>query len=52
MSSYDKLPLVQNAFSILAENLNEDDMIPIVTYAGSSEIVLAGRKRQRKGQNS
>lgn len=48
MSSYDKLPLVQNAFSILAENLNEDDRISIVTYAGSSEIVLAGEKGSEK----
>ena len=42
MSSYDKLPLVQSAFSMLAENLTEYDRISIVTYAGSSDIRIAG----------
>ena len=42
MSSYDKLPLVQTAFSMLAENLTENDRISIVTYANSSSTVIAG----------
>ena len=42
MSAYNKLPLVQTAFSMLAEKLTGNDRISIVTYAGSSEIVLAG----------
>lgn len=42
MSSYDKLPLVQNAFSMLAENLNEYDRISIVTYASSSSTLIKG----------
>ncbi|MDE7105068.1 MAG: VWA domain-containing protein [Ruminococcus sp.] len=42
MSSYDKLPLVQSAFSMLAENLTEYDRISIVTYAGSSDTRIAG----------
>lgn len=42
MSSYDKLPLVQTAFSMLAENLTENDRISIVTYANSSTTVIAG----------
>ena len=44
MNSYNKLPLVQSAFSMLAENLTEYDRISIVTYAGSSETVLSGCK--------
>jgi Ca-activated chloride channel family protein len=42
MASYNKLPLVQQAFSMLAENLTENDRISIVTYAGSSKTVLSG----------
>lgn len=40
MDSYDKLPLLKTAFSLLVETLDEDDRVSIVTYAGSSEIVL------------
>ena len=42
MDSYNKLPLVQTAFSMLTDTLTENDRISIVTYAGSSETVLAG----------
>lgn len=42
MADYNKLPLVQTAFSMLSENLTEKDRISIVTYAGSSETVIAG----------
>lgn len=42
MTSYDKLPLVQEAFRMLAENLSENDRISIVTYAGSDQVVLRG----------
>ncbi len=48
MSSYDKLPLVQSAFSMLSENLGEDDRISIVTYAGSSCTLLAGECGKNK----
>lgn len=43
-SMYDsnKLPLVQTAFTRLAENLNENDRISIVTYAGSDQVLLEG----------
>ncbi len=43
-SMYDenKLPLVQKSFSMLVENLNENDRISIVTYAGSDDVVLKG----------
>ena len=42
MNSYDKLPLVQSAFTLLAENLNPDDRISIVTYAGEDSVALEG----------
>lgn len=42
MASYDKLPLLQQAFGLLTETLNENDRISIVTYAGSSAVVLDG----------
>lgn len=43
-SMYDenKLPLVQQSFAMLAENLGEDDRVSIVTYAGSDTVVLLG----------
>ena len=50
MSSYDKLPLVQSAFSMLAEKLNKNDRISIVTYAGSSQTVLTGAKGTDKDE--
>lgn len=40
MDSYDKLPLLKTAFSLLAETLDEDDRVSIVTYAGSSSVAL------------
>ncbi len=42
MYSPDKLPLVQDAFAMLTENLNENDRISIVTYAGAESVVLHG----------
>ena len=50
MSSYDKLPLVQSAFSMLAEQLTDKDRISIVTYAGSSQTVLQGAKGSEKDE--
>ena len=40
MDSYDKLPLLKTAFSLLVETLTEKDRVSIVTYAGSSAVVL------------
>jgi len=40
MDSYDKLPLLKEAFALLVETLDEDDRVSIVTYAGSSAVVL------------
>ena len=42
MYSADKLPLVQQSFSMLVENLNPEDRVSIVTYAGSDKVVLKG----------
>ena len=42
MFSDDKLPLVQQAFMMLAENLNPEDRVSIVTYAGSQRVALDG----------
>lgn len=42
MKSEDKLPLLQEAFGMLAENLTEKDRVSIVTYAGEDTIVLDG----------
>ena len=48
MASYDKLPLVQSAFSMLAEKLTENDRISIVTYAGSTDTRIAGASGKDK----
>ncbi|MDR1642323.1 MAG: VWA domain-containing protein [Clostridiales bacterium] len=40
MDSYDKLPLLKSSFKLLVDNLTENDMVSIVTYAGSSKVVL------------
>ena len=42
MYSDDKLPLVQQAFMMLAENLNPDDRVSIVTYASGDSVALSG----------
>ena len=42
MYGEDRLGLVQQSFMMLAENLNEDDRVSIVTYAGSDTIALEG----------
>lgn len=42
MGDHDKLPLLQEAFGILAENLTDKDRISIVTYASEDRIVLEG----------
>lgn len=50
MSDYDKLPLVQSAFSMLAEKLGENDRISIVTYAGDTSTRLKGASGKDKGK--
>lgn len=40
MNSSDKLPLLKSAFGLLVDTLTEDDVVSIVTYAGSAGVVL------------
>ncbi len=40
MASHNKLPLLKNAFRLLVDELNEEDGIAIVAYAGSAGLVL------------
>lgn len=42
MSDANKLPLVAQAFAMLAENLGQNDRISIVTYAGRDTVELEG----------
>lgn len=44
MDEPDKLPLVKNAFLLLCEELNKNDTVSIVTYAGEDRVVLEGEK--------
>lgn len=44
MYDEDKLPLLQEAFCMLAENLSSKDRISIVTYASNDKVVLKGAK--------
>ena len=48
MNSHDKLPLLKTAFGLLVETLDEDDRVSIVTYAGSSNVVLDSVSGDRK----
>lgn len=48
MDSYDKLPLVKDAFMLLTEQLGSDDRISIVTYASSDKVVLKGASGDEK----
>ncbi len=40
MQSPDKLPLLKNAFRLLANQLTERDRVSLIVYAGSSGVVL------------
>ena len=42
MNSKDKLPLLQESFSLLTESLTERDTVSIVTYSGKEQVVLDG----------
>lgn len=50
MYSADKLPLVQKAFTMLTENLDERDRVSIVTYAGYESVVLDGVSGMQKAK--
>lgn len=42
MNSANKLPLMIEAFKILIDNLNDNDRVSIVTYAGNNQVLLEG----------
>ena len=44
MDEPEKLPLLQEAFSMLVEELGEKDRVSIVTYASDNKVVLDGAK--------
>lgn len=48
MYDKDKLPLVQKSFSLLTEELTENDRVSIVTYAGYDQVVLEGARGDEK----
>ena len=50
MNDYDKLPLLKDAFSILIDELDENDTVSIVTYAGSDTVVLEGASGDEKAK--
>jgi len=50
MHAADKLPLLQKSFSLLTNNLREEDRVAIVVYAGASGVVLpstSGKNKQK-----
>jgi Ca-activated chloride channel homolog len=50
MSEENKLPLLKRAFKLLTEQLDHRDHVSIVTYAGSSGLVLPPTSADRKGE--
>lgn len=54
MNSPDKMPLMQAAFCMLTENLNDDDYVSIIAYAGDVGVVLNGARgfERKKIQNA
>jgi Ca-activated chloride channel family protein len=49
MASNDKLPLVKTAMKMLAQTLNGEDSVAIVTYAGDSRVALPATRGDRQG---
>lgn len=48
MYGSDRLELVQEAFALLTESLSDNDVVSIVTYAGSSSVALDGANGSQK----
>jgi Ca-activated chloride channel family protein len=48
MNEPNKLPLMQAAFKMFVETLNDDDTVSIVVYAGSNAVLLEGAKGSEK----
>jgi Ca-activated chloride channel family protein len=49
MASDDKLPLVKTAMKMLAETLRPQDRVAIVTYAGTTGVLLRATRGDRQG---
>ena len=50
MQSADKLPLLLTSFRLLLDSLSDEDTVAIVTYAGSSGVVLEPTQVAEKGK--
>ena len=50
MSAADKLPLLKSAFRLLLQQLDGDDRVSLVVYAGASGVVLEPTPGDQKGQ--
>lgn len=50
MSDENKLPLVQESLRMLTKTLRENDRVAIVTYAGSTEVVLESTRGSEKSK--
>ncbi len=50
MNAKDKLPLLKNSMRMLVNNLNDEDTVAIVVYAGSAGTVLETTKVKDKGK--
>ena len=48
MNSRDKLPLLKSAFHMLVDQLDEDDRVAIVVYAGAAGLVLPSTPANEK----
>ncbi|WP_051293904.1 vWA domain-containing protein [Pseudoduganella violaceinigra] len=48
MASRDRLPLLQQGFRLFAEQLRDDDMVSIVTYANGTAVALEPTKGKDK----
>ena len=48
MESADKLELLQDAFGVLVDELDENDRVSIVTYASGEDVVLEGASGAEK----
>lgn len=50
MNNANKLPLLKKAFNMLIDNLNGQDRVAIVVYAGAAGIVLPSTPASQKGK--
>lgn len=48
MNNPDKLPLLKSGFKLLVNQLDEDDNVSIVVYAGAAGVVLEGARGDEK----